>query len=35
VEKVVRIAKEFDREIATPDEMRSILGLKGLAATRL
>jgi uncharacterized protein (DUF849 family) len=29
VEKVVRIAKEFDREIATPDEARRILGLKG------
>lgn len=29
VEKVVRIAREFEREIATPDEARSILGLKG------
>ena len=29
VEKVVRIAREFGREIATPDEARSILGLKG------
>jgi uncharacterized protein (DUF849 family) len=29
VEKVVRIAKELDREIATPDEARKILGLKG------
>jgi uncharacterized protein (DUF849 family) len=29
VEKIVRIAREFDREIATPDEARSILGLKG------
>jgi len=28
VEKVVRIAKEFGREIATPDEAREILGLK-------
>ncbi len=28
VEKVVRIAKEFGREIATPDEARRILGLK-------
>lgn len=27
VEKVVRIAKELDREIATPDEARAILGL--------
>jgi len=29
VEKVVRLAKELDREIATPDEARSILKLKG------
>lgn len=29
VEKVVRIAREFDRDIATPDEARKILGLKG------
>ncbi len=29
VEKVVRIAKELGREIATPDEARKILGLKG------
>ena len=29
VEKVVRIAKELGREIATPDEARRILGLKG------
>ena len=28
VEKVVRLAKEFGREIATPDEARQILGLK-------
>ena len=28
VEKVVRLAKEFGREIATPDEARKILGLK-------
>lgn len=28
VEKVVRIAKELGREIATPDEARKILGLK-------
>jgi uncharacterized protein (DUF849 family) len=35
VEKAVRLARELDREIATPEEMRSILGLKGLAATRL
>ena len=29
VERVVRIAKEFDRDIATPDEARKILNLKG------
>jgi len=29
VERVVRIAKELDREIATPAEARAILGLKG------
>jgi 3-keto-5-aminohexanoate cleavage enzyme len=29
VEKVVRIAHELEREIATPDEARAILGLKG------
>ncbi len=29
VEKVVRIARELGREIATPDEARQILGLKG------
>ena len=29
VEKIVRIAKELGRDIATPDEARSILGLKG------
>jgi len=29
VEKVVRISKELGREIATPDEARKILGLKG------
>lgn len=28
VERVVRIAREFDREIATPDEAREILNLK-------
>ena len=28
VGKVVRLAKEFGREIATPDEARQILGLK-------
>jgi uncharacterized protein (DUF849 family) len=30
VVKVIRIAKEFDVEPATPDEAREILGLKGL-----
>jgi uncharacterized protein (DUF849 family) len=29
VEKVVRVARELGREIATPDEARKILGLKG------
>ncbi len=29
VEKMVRIAKDLDRDIASPDEARSILGLKG------
>jgi 3-keto-5-aminohexanoate cleavage enzyme len=29
VKKVVRIARELGREIATPDEARKILGLKG------
>jgi 3-keto-5-aminohexanoate cleavage enzyme len=29
VEKVVRIARELGRPIATPDEARAILGLKG------
>ena len=32
VEKAKRIAAEFEREIATPDEAREILGLKGKAA---
>jgi uncharacterized protein (DUF849 family) len=32
VEKVKRIAAEFEREIATPEEARQILGLKGLQA---
>ena len=32
VEKVKRIASEFEREIAAPDEAREILGLKGLDA---
>ena len=29
VEKVVRLANELEREIATPDEARAMLGLKG------
>lgn len=29
VEKMARIAKDLDRDIASPDEARSILGLKG------
>ncbi len=28
VERIARIAKEMDREVATPDEARKILGLK-------
>jgi len=32
VEKVKRIAAEFEREIATPDEARKMLGLKGIDA---
>ncbi|MBN2317998.1 MAG: 3-keto-5-aminohexanoate cleavage protein [Acidobacteria bacterium] len=32
VEKIVRLAHEFDRDIATPEDMRQILGLKGAAA---
>jgi uncharacterized protein (DUF849 family) len=32
VEKVVRIAREFDREIAAPEDMRQMLGLKGAGA---
>lgn len=32
VEKVKRIAAEFEREIATPDEAREMLGLKGIDA---
>ncbi len=32
VEKVVRLAKELGREIATPAEAREILGLKPLKA---
>ena len=30
VEKVVRLANELEREIATPDDMREMLGLKGI-----
>jgi len=31
VQKMVRIAKDLGREIATPDEARQMLGLKGIA----
>jgi uncharacterized protein (DUF849 family) len=34
VEKAVRLAQEFEREIATPEEMRTILGLKGAGAIK-
>ena len=34
VEKVIRIARELDHEIATPEEARQILGLKGLASVK-
>jgi len=34
VEKVKRLAAEFEREIASPAEAREILGLKGLEAVR-
>lgn len=30
VEKIVRIAKELSIDVATPDEAREILGLKGI-----
>jgi len=30
VKKIIRIAKELSIDIATPDEAREILGLKGL-----
>lgn len=33
VEKVVRITRELDREIASPDESRKILGLKGISGS--
>ena len=32
VEKAIRIASEFEREIATPNEARKMLGLKGIEA---
>jgi 3-keto-5-aminohexanoate cleavage enzyme len=31
VERTVRLAKELQREIATPDEARKIIGLKPLS----
>jgi uncharacterized protein (DUF849 family) len=30
VEKIIRIGRELGREPATPDEVRQILGLKGI-----
>jgi 3-keto-5-aminohexanoate cleavage enzyme len=30
VEKAIRIARELGREVATADETRAILGLKGI-----
>ena len=35
VEKLVRILRELSLEIATPDEARALLGLKGAAATAI
>jgi uncharacterized protein (DUF849 family) len=35
VEKVVRLARDLDREVATADEMRQMLGLKGPGATSI
>ena len=35
VQKIVRIAKELGREIATPDEARKILGLKAKRQDRV
>ncbi len=32
VEKMVRLAREFDREPATPEEARGMLGLKGIGS---
>jgi len=32
VEKVIRLANEFEREVASPDEARAMLGLKGCEA---
>jgi 3-keto-5-aminohexanoate cleavage enzyme len=34
VEKAKRLAAEFEREIATPDEARKMLGLKGRDAVK-
>jgi uncharacterized protein (DUF849 family) len=34
VEKIVRLAREFGRDIATPEDMRQILGLKGAGAVQ-
>jgi 3-keto-5-aminohexanoate cleavage enzyme len=35
VERTVRIARELERQPATPDEARAILGLRGRAAGQL
>jgi 3-keto-5-aminohexanoate cleavage enzyme len=35
VERTVRIARELEREIASPDEARSVLGLRGRASGRI
>jgi 3-keto-5-aminohexanoate cleavage enzyme len=32
VEKVIRLANEFEREVASPDEAHAMLGLKGCEA---
>jgi 3-keto-5-aminohexanoate cleavage enzyme len=34
VDRIVRIAHEYGREIATPDETRKILGLKNIKADK-
>ncbi|MBX6343128.1 MAG: 3-keto-5-aminohexanoate cleavage protein, partial [Thermomicrobiaceae bacterium] len=34
VERLARLIREFGREVASPDDARRILGLKGMAQTR-